>query len=176
MNASLDANLESIDQMMGFIHSLSDEDYQFIAAPWFDSSIGQHLRHIIDLYRALVNAAETQQIDYDVRRRGASIETQRAVGIEELMEVRNWLSSLSVDDIKKAATVKTEVALSAECVETFASSFGRELCFASSHLTHHLAIMAAIAKMAGKQVDPKLGLAPATASFIRQQAESECAQ
>ncbi len=171
----MDGNLESIDQMITFVKTLSNEEYQFIASPWFDSSIGQHLRHILDLYLALMNQSNPQQINYDIRRRGAAVETEQAIGLVELADTRTWLMNISDDDLHQDAIVNTEVALSSQQTEAFKSSFGRELCFASSHLTHHLAIMAAIAKMAGKQVDPTLGLAPATATHTREQEQLKCA-
>ena len=169
MNTCVTGSLESIDQMITFITDLNDAEYQYSAAPWFDSSIGQHLRHIVDLFLALKDRTDTENINYDIRRRGAAIETVRKVGLAELSDIRKWMTSITAIDINQEISVSTEVALSSQQTETFVSSFGRELCFASSHLTHHLAIMAVIAKMAGKKVDPTLGLAPATATFVREQ-------
>lgn len=161
-------NLESLDQMIMFIDSLSESEYQYIPTPLFDSSIGQHLRHIVDLFLALMNGAN-EEINYDIRRRGAPIETDSNIGLKELNEIRDWISKITEDDINQNTLIHTETALHTQQTDTFKSSFGRELCFASSHLVHHLAIMAAIAKMAGKNVDSTLGLAPATATFVREQ-------
>ncbi len=171
MNKSIEGNLESLDQMMTFIKELTDSEYQYIAAPWFDSSIGQHLRHIVDLYLALMSPSTDHKINYDVRRRGAKVETSRATGLKELTDIRHWLTQITTHDMNQDVLVSTEVTLSCQQTDVFKSSYGRELCFASSHLTHHLAIMAAIAKMAGVEVNPTLGLAPATATFVREQAQ-----
>ena len=180
MNAFVEGSLESLDQMIGFIRELSESEYQFIAKPWFDSSIGQHLRHIIDLYCALqvtrkIDDSDLPFIDYDIRRRGAPIETQKSIGLEELTELRSWMSEISESDLDAAVLVSTEIALKSKQVQLCRSTFSRELCFASSHLVHHLAIMAAVAKMAGKEVDPTLGLAPATATFVREGETAVCA-
>lgn len=171
--------MESLDQIITFIEGLTSTEYLYVATPLFDSSIGQHLRHIVDLYLALIGSSnayhsETSNqnicsINYDIRRRGACIETDKDTGLDELSNIRKWLSNIAEHDINKEALVSTEVSLTSQQSEVFKSSFGRELCFASSHLTHHLAIMAAIAKMSGKEVDPYLGLAPATATFTRNQ-------
>lgn len=169
MNTFIQGHLESFDQLMHFIESLDEADYQHIAKPWFSSSIGQHLRHIVDLYLALVNGAEFDSIDYDTKRRGSPIETARDSGLSELMKIRAWLCQISSEAMDQEISISTETALSFQHSECFKSSFGRELCFASSHLIHHLAIMGAIAKMAGVSVDPALGLAPATATYTREQ-------
>jgi hypothetical protein len=163
----MEFHIETIDQLIEFIHSLSNEEYQFVATPWFESSIGQHLRHIVDLYQALMFNRNEQQIDYDIRRRGAPIESQRKVGLCELNEIKDWLNELDDTLIHQSIQIKTEISLLSQQSMVFDSSFGRELCFASSHLIHHLAIMAAIAKMTGKKVDGYLGMAPATASHSR---------
>ncbi len=166
MNRIVTGNLESLDQMITFIDSLSDAEYQYLPKPLFDSSIGQHLRHIVDLFLALVNSTD-EEINYDIRRRGALVETDKQQGLKELNDIRIWVSSISDKDGNKDILIHTETALTTQQTDSFKSSFGRELCFASSHLVHHLAIMAAIAKMAGKEVDSKLGLAPATATYER---------
>ena len=167
MNKIAASNLESLDQMITFIDSLSDAEYQYVPKPLFDSSIGQHLRHILDLFIALVNSTK-EEVNYDIRRRGAPVETDKQLGLIELNDIRVWVSKASDKDINRNILVHTETALNNQQTDIFKSSFGRELCFASSHLVHHLAIMAAIAKMAGKEVDSKLGLAPATATYVRE--------
>ena len=63
------------------------------------SSIGQHFRHIVDLYLALRNAAtedvcNVTTIDYDQRRRGASIETCKVTAVDELLQVKQWLKGM----------------------------------------------------------------------------------
>lgn len=169
MNNTVKGTIESIDQMIDFIETLDDNDYQFCAAPWLESSIGQHLRHIVDLFLALVNQEQDKAVDYEFRRRGASIEISRTTGLLELRNVRAWMNQIDSEDIERPIRVLTEVSINSEQTEIFNSTFGRELCFASSHLTHHLALMAVIAKIAGKSVDPTLGLAPATATHVRNQ-------
>ena len=179
MNRSIAGSVESLDQIMTFIEGLTTTEYQYIATPLFNSSIGQHLRHIVDLYLALMKSSSAENskhcspdicnINYDIRRRGAYVETDKNTGLAELSNIRQWLKSVAERDLSKDALVSTEVSLTSQQSEVFKSSFGRELCFASSHLTHHLAIMAAIAKVSGKNVDPYLGLAPATATFTREQ-------
>ena len=46
-------NVEAVQQGMRLIQSLTDEQYQYVAAPYVSSSIGQHFRHLIDLFCAV---------------------------------------------------------------------------------------------------------------------------
>jgi len=176
MKKITDGCIESLDQMIDFIDSLDDATYQQAPKPLFDSSIGQHLRHILDLYIALIKHHRIGAINYDVRRRGIELEHVRITGIAELRQVKNWVSSLATDQLTQDVIISTEVSISSIQTSQCRSSFARELCFASSHLTHHLALMAAIAKYLGLQVDAGLGIAPSTATFIRTQQEALCVQ
>lgn len=165
MNNSIDGSMQTLEQLICFIDDLNDTEYQYSAKPWFNSSIGQHLRHIVDLYLALMN--HNGLVDYDARRRGAAIESSRLVGLEELATIKQWLLSLDETNLNTDIRISTEVSLESQQALQFRSTFARELCFAASHLTHHLAIMAVIAKMSGHKVDASLGLAPATATYVR---------
>lgn len=165
----INGSIESLEQIIDFIQELSDEIYTKIPEPLFNSSIGQHLRHILDLYMALIISNGLQNINYDVRRRGSLLETNRNEGIKELFIVRDWLKSLDVMQLNINTNIATEVSVSTKVIAKFTSTVGREICFVTTHLTHHLALMAAIAKFLGLSVNTNLGVAPTTATFLRSQ-------
>ncbi len=166
MHTIVQGDLEAIDQLAEFIVGLNDEDYNYSHGTVLSSTVGQHLRHILDLYLALINRNQGVA-DYDNRRRGAAVENCRQVGLQEIASVRQWLTELTDVQIASECVIQTEVMHSRCTSIQTASSLGRELCFVSSHLTHHLAIMAALAKLAGCSVSDSVGVAPATASYIR---------
>lgn len=172
MNNTTTASLEVVEQLITFISDMTKSEYQFIAKPLFTSTIGQHLRHIVDLYRAIQLGLDSRVINYDYRRRGALIETDRHEGIKELESLRSWLQTLDSTAFDMPVSINSEISLSQQTSETYISSLGRELNFASSHLIHHLAIMAAIAKSAGMNANPSLGTAPATATYNRNNANN----
>lgn len=162
-------SIEVLHQLVQFIQQLDDECYRCSPQPLFDSPIGNHVRHILDMYLALMKE-EHNLIDYDQRRRGVDVETKRFEALKELIVIENWLMSLKEQQFTEVKIVKTEVCLSQQESEQFTSTLGRELCFASSHVTHHLALIVAIAKSLNIQINGQLGVAPATATFLRQQA------
>ena len=176
MNNLISGSIEAIDQAVELIESLSDEHYRQSLSPLFQSSIGQHIRHTLDLYVAIMRETKDNHYDYDVRRRGATVETDPQAAIDEFAFIKLWLNNLDESCFDQIVTVQTEVGLSEEKQFYGQSSFGRELCFVSSHLIHHMAIMAAIAKSQGLTVDESIGVAPATATYLRaQEEESKCA-
>ncbi|WP_062261332.1 DinB family protein [Endozoicomonas arenosclerae] len=165
----LQGNQEAVEQMIGFVSGLSADDYRFRDSELFQSTIGQHLRHVLDLYQAIRSPAEAGVVDYDLRRRGLLLEHEKNAGLAELKELQQWLSGLKAEGLATETELKTEVLLSQSSSVRLTSCLARELIFASSHLTHHLALMATIAKVAGNKIDPSVGMAPATSSFTRGQ-------
>ena len=109
MNVIIKGCVESLDQMIEFIDGLSDDCYQQSPAPLFDSSIGQHLRHILDLYMALINPTQAHTIDYDIRRRGLALERVKIEGINELQLIRNRLLQLDVSTLGQSLSIRGEV-------------------------------------------------------------------
>ncbi|MFT5083286.1 MAG: hypothetical protein ACI9Y1_001327 [Lentisphaeria bacterium] len=171
-------NIEAIDQGLRLVSALSDAQYQYIATPYVKSSVGQHFRHVVDMFFALINAKVLDCVDYDVRRRGASVESERLVAIAELERIRVWMlgcldpavlrSLAKIDSI----AVQTEVTLEDTHSVVLSSNLVRELVFTSSHAVHHYALISVIAKFQGVELEENLGIAPATATFLRDEAHS----
>ncbi len=161
-------SIEVLHQLVQFIQQLDDDCYSCSPQPLFDSPIGNHVRHILDIYQGLMQDKHSL-IDYDQRRRGGAVETKRSEALKELVVIENWLMALDSDEFETVKIIKTEVCLSQQNSEKFTSTFGRELCFASSHATHHLALLVAIAKSMNIKINGQLGIAPATATFLRKQ-------
>lgn len=174
MQKVIDSSIEVFDQLSNFIESIDDQTYQQYSRPLFDSSIGQHLRHILDIYQALIRNKQDNIIDYDIRLRGIPLETDRCDALTTLKAVREWLTELTPDDMRRSISISTEVAISEQHSALFQTSFGRELFFASNHTIHHLALMVTLAKVLGCQVSNGYGVAPATATFIREQNKQPC--
>ncbi len=170
----LDGNIQAIGQGIALIESLSDEQYCYVASPYVKSTIGQHFRHIVDMFRAVIS--ESSCVDYDSRRRGADIERMRSVAIAELLDVQRWMlnrlnDSSCTQELYEEVLVRSEVTVDDTRSVDVVSSRLRELVFASSHAIHHYALISVIAKIQGVTLDENLGVAPATASFLRQEVE-----
>ncbi|CZF80925.1 hypothetical protein GCE9029_02287 [Grimontia celer] len=155
--------LDVAAQALELLHQLSDEQYNFVAAPYLQSSIGQHMRHILDV----VHAASAQEIDYDVRRRAHPVETDKEIAISEWRHLCEWLESLCEADMDAAIDVRHEVSLNRQAAAKSASTLGRELAFVSSHAVHHFALIRVSLSAQNISVAETFGLAPATLSHFR---------
>jgi len=162
-------NLEGLKQAIEVVERLTDTAYTHVHKPYMQSSIGQHMRHIIDNYFALIQGLEKGHIDYNWRRRGAHVEQSRVTALAELNELDTWLINLNENDIEQKLTLVSEVCL-AETQSDFArSNLHRELIFVASHCIHHIAIISMNMRLQEIDVPEHYGLAPATATFLRQQ-------
>lgn len=164
----VNGNLEGIEQAIGLLEQLTDAQYIYVATPYVQSSIGAHLRHINDLYFALMAYKKSQGvIDYDQRRRGASVETNPQVGLAELKMIKAWLHQLTQQDLQTPVIIQSETSIYQQQVCQMPSSLQRELLFVSSHTTHHFSVMRVNAEACQIKTDGIFSYAPATASYLR---------
>ena len=159
--------IETLNQGYQFLESLNEEDYVYIAHPHVSSSIGEHFRHWLDLFHAI--RLEPTTIDYNVRRRGHSVERQLEVAKQEIRELIEWLFKLPSNQLNRIVSVETEVMLSQTHVEEVSSTLVRELTFAALHATHHFAMAKVVASIRGLDSDRHFGVAPTTATYQRAQ-------
>lgn len=162
--------IEIVEQGIELLEKIDNDTYTFIAKPYIDSPIGSHMRHIIDLFLAVFQF-DTSVINYNLRRRGHTVETCRQTALNELKQLRQDITELSTSELKRQIIICTENSISSSTSLNLNSSVERELSFASLHATHHYAIIKAILNFSGTKLDcQNFGYAPATTTFLKEQA------
>ena len=149
---ALEGQLETVQQAKEFLQDLTAENYQFVLKPHFVSSAGTHMRHILDHYLALQDGINQGLVNYNKRNRYSSLESCPQTALLEWQKIEKWLQEVSYLDANMPLTV------------------ARELVFVSSHAIHHFSLLAVINSLLGNKDEVNFGIAPTTASFIRQQA------
>jgi uncharacterized damage-inducible protein DinB len=143
---------------------------QYMARPeGFRGSIGEHVRHCLDHVAALDAGRATGRIDYDRRRRGTAIETDRAAALREIRRLADRLGGLEPAVLARPVAVAEAHAVGCGPVD-LQSSLGRELAFVVSHTTHHNALVAALARALGGRVPEQFGYARSTLAWQEQTA------
>ncbi len=168
------SQLDILAQAQQYLQSITRVDYIEVHGPNFMSPAGSHIRHIIDHYSAIIIGLKNNMIDYDVRSRGSKIEEYPEVAIEKIKEISDWIEQLSDACLYKMVPLSTEVSITSKNVQTVQTSIARELVFAGSHAVHHFAMITQISNVQNKPLPLDFGIAPATATFIRQQ-KTQCA-
>jgi uncharacterized damage-inducible protein DinB len=162
------SQLEILAQGQSYLKTVTSEHYTAVIKPNFISSAGAHMRHVIDHYLAIMAGVDSGLIDYDDRLRGAGPEQDRLLASEKLNKIARWIEQLTDDDLAAVTWLSTEVCASTKTVLRVQTSIARELVFATSHAVHHYAMIAQIAFAQKAPLPISFGLAPATATFLRQ--------
>ena len=174
----IQANIEALTQGKELLSNIADSHYVYICEPYTKSTIGEHIRHVVDMYEALMVVDQAHLVDYDKRSRGSSVERSRPDACSAIDKILQWMDVVGDGNETQffAANllVKSEVRLDVSSSVTLGSSLARELVFVSSHTVHHYAVISMIAKLQNLDVSQYFGVAPATVSFLRN--EIACAQ
>jgi uncharacterized damage-inducible protein DinB len=161
---AIEAVIATESELASVIESLTDAQYCQKPVGVVPSSVGGHVRHCLDHVDALVASADSQQLNYDDRRRGTDIESSRTAALDAI--------GRHVEQLPNLATLESDLPLRLRClvlseaapieVET---SLARELAFVLSHTIHHASLISVMVKMLGVPVPERLGYAPSTIAF-----------
>ncbi len=159
-----------VNQAINLLDGMSLYEYQKQLPPHFPSSIGVHIRHIIDHFLAVKNGYLNGHINYNKRHRYSEVELFPAAAIESLEHIAVWLRGVENNMLEKPVKVTTEVDVNCTFSCTSTSTFKRELVFASSHAIHHYALIRIMCSMQNKPTTTFFGYAPATITHINKSA------
>lgn len=165
----IDSQLQILKQAESYINSVTQEQYTEIISPQFMSSAGAHMRHILDHYLAILNGFDSGLVDYDKRSRGGCVETSPQTALAVINKIKAFLLALTPAQLQQGLKLSTEISVQDKLVVIANTTLMREIIFAGSHAVHHFAMIKQISLAQGLEVDNNLGIAPATASFLREQ-------
>lgn len=159
--------VDVIEQAISLLDDISLADYQEVLAPHFSSSIGAHIRHIVDHFVALKNAGMNGEINYNKRNRHGDVEQFPHSAIVTCESIMAWLKeTCSTPLLDQRVLVTMDIDISHTKAATCESTLERELVFVASHAIHHYALIRIIRNMQGKDLPEFFGYAPSTISYI----------
>ena len=164
-------NIMALSRFGNILTHLQDEHYTRIVTPYFTSSIGRHFRHILDHYQCFLNGFDAPAgINYDQRARDERLETDRLYAIDSIQAIITRFNQLQTTTKPVIISLATDTHSGHAQVE---STLERELVFLHGHTIHHFALIAAMLRAMGLEVDDEFGVAPSTLVYEQQ---SQCAQ
>ena len=116
---------------------LSDEVYSRPLNILSGSSIGQHMRHIVEFYTCLIAQHEQQVINYDLRTRNQLIEQYSKSCALAIDEILAQLDEFASDFEAKPLRFENCNFDSDMGINQIATSFSRELAYCLDHCIHH---------------------------------------
>lgn len=157
-----------LDQCAAFVEAVPGHSYSKESSTLKGGTIGKHVRHTLDHFRAALAFEQQGVIDYDRRERDVPMETEPTAALRAIEELRVVIRGLDSETLESPVRIRVMVAADGSEVE-LGSTLARELAFASHHAIHHHAMLGAIASELGVQVSPEFGKAPSTISYERAQ-------
>jgi uncharacterized damage-inducible protein DinB len=149
---------EQLNNLQSLLKVLDDEQYTYKSTMLNNGTIGQHVRHIVELVQCLMFAYEQGIVDYDRRKRDARIETIRTFALYQLDVLQQAL-----DKPEKKLRLQITTENNTYIVET---GYNREVFYNTEHAIHHMALIrVALKEMRLNLVSDNFGMAYATIQY-----------
>lgn len=148
----------TILQLIGIIEKINDDVYCKKSHYLFGASIGEHNRHIIELFNCLILNNKNNVIFYDKRNRDVELEQNKEKAIAELHKI---LGNIQYQDraLKIASLFNRQE-------QEVSSTYFRELMYNLEHSIHHMALIkVALLEFNITEIPKDFGFAPSTITF-----------
>ena len=154
-------------QLAETLNQLSQQEYSTPCSTLFRNTIGQHVRHIIELFQCLEKGYEAGTVNYEKRKRDVAIETDKNFARELLLAVHAGLSKGN-----KELILETDYDDHAEFPISISTNYFREIAYNLEHTIHHMALIrVGINEITTIQLPEDFGVASSTVKHRKQ-----CAQ
>ena len=142
------------------LNSISDEQYSNTSIPPYYSSIGSHMRHILDIFDCIFDGFPNAKVDLSARKRNEFIELKTQEGVNYFNQVIIQLQTLKSADLEKMITVSDDLGMG---IIEQNYTLGGLLIQAHSHAIHHFASLGYIIAQLGIETpDDDFGFNPTT--------------
>ncbi|WP_242203677.1 DinB family protein [Aestuariivivens insulae] len=137
MNSIIQSTLKTLQKSEHLLVNLEDTVFSNVSVSPYYSSIGSHMRHILDFYDCILNRENGDIIDLTDRKRNKSVET---CGEQALCYLKDIVAKLKILDKRIDDTVMVKDDLGMGTVE-MPYTYAALLAQANSHTIHHYAII-----------------------------------
>lgn len=155
-------------QLSTSLGQLSPPQYSQPCINLFSNTIGQHVRHIIELFQCLEHGYHSGIVNYEKRKRDVFIETDKELACHLLqcigVDLGKPNKQLLLEACYDEATTDSDIA-----IET---NYYREIAYNLEHTIHHMALIrVGITEISNLQLPDDFGVASSTIKYRKQ-----CAQ
>jgi len=154
-------------QLTESLSELTDAEYTQPCKALFNATIGQHVRHIIELFLCLQKGYETGVVNYEKRKRDYKIETDKNVAIHLMQDIYNWVERPNIELVMQAEDYGDDSARI-----DIPTNYYREIAYNLEHTIHHMALIrVGINDISKVVLSQEFGVAYSTIKYWK-----ECAQ
>ncbi len=127
-----------LGQLQGVVDQFTKVTFSKSLGVLSDNSIGQHVRHTLEFFICLMDAAPSGVVNYDNRQHDACLEKDPSLAHDLIDSVCAFLQE-HVHDSSLTLVANYEIASNE--TTTIPSNFLRELAYNIEHTIHHMALI-----------------------------------
>lgn len=155
---------KALNELVCLLNQLSNDDFTSPCKGLSNSTIGEHTRHIIEMFQCLENQYESGVVNYDKRNRDYRIQSDTDFALQCIIETKNKLQKEDKGLVLQQIVDGEELRID--------SNYFRELLYNLEHCIHHQALIkVAVLQLEHLQIDEDFGVARSTIEYRKQ-----CAQ
>lgn len=148
-------------QISQSLEQLSCEQYSRPSKILFGATIGQHVRHVIELFICLENGYSTGTVNYEKRKRDYSIETNKDLAASLLQSIYLTLDKENRDLILESAYDEHS-----DKTIDIPTNYFREIVYNLEHTVHHMALIrVGITEVSNIELPNGFGVASSTIKY-----------
>ncbi len=154
-------------QLSDSLNLLDDSQYSHACESLSGNSIGQHVRHIIEMFQCLEAGYQNGEVDYESRQRDRRIETDKSFATDLLQQILQQISKENKNLLLLTYYDERQIT-----PEKIGSNYFREIAYNLEHTIHHMALIkVGLREIGNIPVDESYGVASSTIKYRKQ-----CAQ
>ena len=155
---------KALNELVSLLSQLSNDDFTSPCKALSNSTIGEHTRHVIEMFQCLENQYPDCVVNYDKRNRDYRIQSDTHFALECIDTVKNQLEKENKKLLLEQIVDEEELHIE--------SNYFRELLYNLEHCIHHQALIkVAVLQLEHLQIDADFGVARSTIEYRKQ-----CAQ
>lgn len=132
----ISAITNNLQRGIKLLNSIDENQYTDVSVAPYYSSIGVHMRHILDVFDCVFIGLESNNVDLSARKRNALVEQKINLGLDYFSEIITKLEDLKAENLDMIIQVKDDLGLG---VITANYTLASILIQAHSHAIHHFA-------------------------------------
>ena len=153
------ACIENLQVLKGILLKLGDVQYADSLEVLSNSTIGQHVRHVLEFYLCLLNSMESGIVNYDTRQRDLALQSHVQNGVHTIEHIIHRLHSTHMN---LPLTLEGDHGIESPVPVSVDSNLQRELAFNLEHAIHHQALIKIGLNQLGQGMESGFGVAPST--------------
>jgi hypothetical protein len=155
---------KTLNELLDLMSQLSNEVYSKPCVAISNATIGEHTRHIIEMYQCLQMHYKGGVVNYDKRNRSSQIQTDTDAAIQAIRLILE-----QIDKPNKELQLEQSIENENLSIKT---NYERELLYNLEHCIHHQALIkVALLHYGITSFDKNFGVAPSTIEY-----KKKCAQ